>query len=63
MECPREESDMTELVRIRKGDRGTEINITKVRKCSVKEEGVSFQGSERGNNIVKIISQELCVNH
>ena len=54
---------MTELVRIRKGDRGTEINITKVQKCSVKEEGVSFQGSERGNNIVKIISQELCVNH
>ena len=59
----REESDMTELVRIRKGDRGTEINITKVLKCSVKEEGVSFQGSGRGNNIVKIISQELCVNH
>lgn len=46
-----------QLVRIRKRDRGTEINITKAQKCSAfKEEGVSFQGHEQGNDIARITS-------
>ena len=42
-------------MRIRKGDRGAEINITKAQKCSAfKEEGLCFQGHEQGNNIARI---------
>ena len=46
-----------QLMRIRKGDRGAEINITKAQKCSAfKEERLSFQGREQGNDIARITS-------